>query len=302
MEISDVNKNPLPNVLCQVDPEICTIEWNDDNNTKPNYERIIHNNNLFIDNNVDADFTNIEWNYCDSIHNDSNEYKIFVGNVPYNCTQSEFVDCFKSLSGFVNAEIIPVYKTNISRGFGFVTMKNYNSAKVLKYRNDIFIKGRKLRFTSYLHTTDKNQLEPTSNYVYVDGIGENKTNIWLKELFSDYEPIGKCFVAMNQDTGTKKMNGVIEILDDEKFTMLLNKRFHLMRENITIEVSRYRFQIHSQDMRSKELFKCAIKTYHTRDPNYLTINAQNYIHDYYNDLNIFACQPNIHKSKIYNKK
>src|SRR5579872_1241907 len=81
--------------------------------------------------------------------NNNEECKIFVGNVPYNCIQEEFDECFKDVTGFIKAEIITVYKTHMSRGFGFVTMKTLQDAEILKQRDDIILKGRILRFTSY---------------------------------------------------------------------------------------------------------------------------------------------------------
>ena len=32
--------------------------------------------------------------------------KIFVGNVPFQCIEEEFKECFKDIPGFVDAEIV----------------------------------------------------------------------------------------------------------------------------------------------------------------------------------------------------
>src|SRR5437870_11420355 len=36
------------------------------------------------------------------------ECKIFVGNIPYQCTQEEFEKCFQNINGFMKAEIITI--------------------------------------------------------------------------------------------------------------------------------------------------------------------------------------------------
>lgn len=129
--------------------------------------------------------------------NDKTGYKIFVGNVPYQCTQEEFEKCFENIKGFIKGEIITIHKTNMSRGFGFVTMQTYLDAENLKLRDDIEFKGRILRFTSYQSGSNPNNaidIETYSNYVYVDGVPRGKDRKWLKKCFSEYEPIGKCFI------------------------------------------------------------------------------------------------------------
>lgn len=182
-----------------------------------------------------------------SMHEDlkdlkNGEYKIFVGNVPYQCTQEEFARCFQDVDGFIKAEIITVYKTNMSRGFGFVTMRSMYDAENLKQRDDIMFKGRALRFTSYQNENSKLVMENLNNYVFVDGIPEGKNRDWLRNCFSTYEPIGKCFVTMNHENGEMKGNGVIEIIDDSKYKNILAKKWHDV-DGITLETSKYRTKL-----------------------------------------------------------
>src|SRR6185503_1628656 len=115
----------------------------------------------------------------------NDECKIFVGNVPYQCTQEEFEKCFQNIDGFIKAEIITIYKTNMSRGFGFVTMRSVYEAELLKHRYDILFKGRTLRFTSYQNENSKLVMENLNNYVFVDGIPDGKNRQWLKFFFSE---------------------------------------------------------------------------------------------------------------------
>lgn len=166
-------------------------------------------------------------------------YKIFVGNVPYQCTQEEFNECFKNVAGFIKAEIITIHKTNVSRGFGFVTVKTFQNAENLRKRDDIVLKGRTLRFTSYQHENINTNSDNSNNYVYVDGIPDGKNKEWLLKAFSQYKPIGKCFIAVNHETGMQKNNGVIEFLDDNMYKNVLSKRVHEIDGKI-IETTRYK--------------------------------------------------------------
>lgn len=184
----------------------------------------------------------------DNIKDD--ECKIFVGNVPYHCTQDEFDACFKDIIGFVKAEIVTMYKTSMSRGFGFVTMKNIYDAEILKRRDDIILKGRILRFTSYQNETYNSTNENCTNYVFVYGLPHGMNRKWLKEKFSNYEPIGKCFIAMNQNTGEMKNYGVIEILDDIKYKNILTKKWYDIEGN-TVEISRYKNKSYSGVLNKK---------------------------------------------------
>jgi nucleolin len=170
------------------------------------------------------------------------ECKIFVGNVPYQCSQEEFEKCFESVDGFIKAEIITVYKSNTSRGFGFITLRSLYDAEKLKYRDDILFKGRMLRFTSYQTYNSQLTMDNLNNYIFVDGIPSGKNREWLKKSFSEYEPIGRCFVAMHHETGKSKNNGLIEILDDLKYKAILSKGWHEF-DGVILEASKYKIKI-----------------------------------------------------------
>ena len=183
--------------------------------------------------------------YINNIQKDLNEdyktkdYKIFVGNVPYQCTQNEFALCFEHITGFVKAMIKIDHNTNMSRGFGFVTIKSLNAAKKLKQRDDIICKGRYLRFTSFQYENHKPIMVNLNNYVFVDGIPDGKNREWLRNCFALYKPIGKCFICMDHKNGQLKTNGVIEIIDDLKYKSILAKKWYDVN-NVIFETSIYR--------------------------------------------------------------
>lgn len=176
----------------------------------------------------------------------SNEYKIFVGNVPYDCTQEEFYECFKFMDGFKNAELVINHKTNTSRGFGFVTISTKLDADKLKNRIIIF-KDRELRFTNYKNNTNVHNYDSKNNYVYVNNIPSGKTRDWLLYCFSAYKPIGKYLILTDHLTGESKTCGVVEIINDEMYRHILSKKYIICDDNIKLNISRYRIQIYNKN-------------------------------------------------------
>lgn len=232
-------------------------------------------NDYFIDihdiQNIDNTYDDSDDNNDARINSTSNgECKIFVGNVPYQCTQDEFEKCFKDVDGFKKAEIITAYKSNVSRGFGFITMQSSLHAEKLKNRDDIVFKNRILRFTPYQTDSVKivtdnyinNINNSNKNYVFVDKIPKGYDREWLKSAFSNYEPIGKYFISTNYETGVHKHNGLLEILDDSKYKQILEKKYHTIvtplkktmynqndkhdEKYVILEISRYKIRLHNK--------------------------------------------------------
>ena len=156
---------------------------------------------------------------------DINKRKIFVGNVPFDCTQEEFETFFADVSGVHKADIVNGHRGD-SRGIGFVTMKSVEDAEKLKTRDDIKCKGRILRFYPYKNNVAKNAIGDMSNYVYVDGIPENKNRQWLKMIFNDYGPFNRYFMAINHDTGHIKNTAFLDLVDDYKYDKLLSSKYY----------------------------------------------------------------------------
>jgi RNA recognition motif-containing protein len=154
----------------------------------------------------------------------SNNTKIFVGNVPFQCTQEEFKGCFKNVPGFINAEIVNKYNTNFSRGFGFVTLKTDDDAQKLIQRNDIVFKDRVLRFTEY-NINDKLKLSKFNrNYLFIKNVSDDINRDDIKKILSEYGEVGICFINTNIKTGEPKNTAIAEIKDDQVFEKLLQLR------------------------------------------------------------------------------
>lgn len=152
--------------------------------------------------------------------------KVFVGNVPFQCTQEEFKQCFSTIPGFISAEIVNRHNSTFSRGFGFVTLSSKELAKNLINRNDMAIKDRILRFTEYNfqdnNFQDKKKVNKAiKNYLFVKNFPKDITKEQIKEIFSQYGEIGACFIDTNTKTGESRGNAVIEIKDNSVFEKLL---------------------------------------------------------------------------------
>jgi RNA recognition motif-containing protein len=148
--------------------------------------------------------------------------KVFVGNVPFDCSDEEFSDKFKDIDGYIKAEIVTKNTTGAtcSRGFGFVTVGNsddincsseQNAKKLLK-RDDIDIRGRTLRFTEYISNNRKLN-RPKNNYILLEKIPKSLSRKDIYDNLSTLTSIGKCFIQSNRETGEHKDTAIVEISD-----------------------------------------------------------------------------------------
>lgn len=180
------------------------------------------------------------------------EFKIFVGNVPFECNTIEFKKCFENMYGYVNAEIVTKYNTVIqqnihfdanrrsgtSRGFGFVTVNNQETANNLLNNTNINFKDRTLRFTEYIGNNrkdsvhifvNKNQekqiFDDVNIYMFDNNLKviSNKTisTEKLREIFKNYNT-QICFMFVDRDSGTETNIGIIKFCDNSDYINLLN--------------------------------------------------------------------------------
>lgn len=138
--------------------------------------------------------------------------KLFVGNIPFDCSAEDFKNAFKNTKGYMTADLI---NNSSSRCFGFVIFKNKNDVDELINKNNIFIKDRKLRLTRY------NEKKESINYIKLSKIPEFISANDIRKEFENYSEVGKCFVNMDRITGKYKDTGIVEILDHDIYEKLL---------------------------------------------------------------------------------
>jgi len=70
--------------------------------------------------------------------------RIYVGNLPYNSTESELRGLFEELGSVTSASIVMDRETGRSRGFGFVEMDDASANEAIEKLNGTQFDGRSL--------------------------------------------------------------------------------------------------------------------------------------------------------------
>lgn len=171
--------------------------------------------------------------------------KIFVGNVPFQCTREEFIECFKKYNGFIDGDIVNKLNSDNSRGFGFISFKNQSNAnEFLTCNEPVILKNRILRFTKY-DTNDKkitkNKIND-KNYIFVKNISKEVKPDEVRSIFACYGDVGSCFINTNILTGESKGTAVVEMIDQDVFNRLLMLKEIVFNGN-QLEVSRWKCKI-----------------------------------------------------------
>ena len=161
--------------------------------------------------------------------------KIFVGNVPFDCTNQEFRDCFKNIDGYICADLISM------RGFGFVQVSTNLQRNTIIMNNNFFLKNRKLRLSQYENNT-KEKIEKSS-YIKLENISPNITRDDIVNEFSNLCDIGKCFIDMNRETGERLTTGLVEVFDAEVLHQLLSLGNMIMKDNSELVLKPFSTQI-----------------------------------------------------------
>jgi RNA recognition motif-containing protein len=158
------------------------------------------------------------------------EYKLFVGNIPFDCKKKDFKKCFQNFDGFVSADLIV---NSNSKSFGFVVFNKKNTVDNIIKDNNIIIGERKLRLTRYFDKNNKVQ-----NYIRLENIPDTITDKDIRTEFENYSQVGKCFINMDRETGKLKSTGIVEIMETEIFEQLLSLDVILIKD-IQILMKRY---------------------------------------------------------------
>ena len=201
--------------------------------------------------------------------------KIFVGNVPFQCTQIEFEECFEKIEGFIKAEIVWRLGTNISRGFGFVTFDSQKNAEQLLGNDTIKVRDRILRFTEYSfdkcefvvnkcesvtnsqlfvsHKTGLSKIQ-NKNFILVKNLKDGITREDIYNIFRKYGEIGKYFILSDQDTGSSKSCAIVEIIDVTLFDFLLKQKELIINGNHVLELSKWKYK-YDYNIQDKKITK-----------------------------------------------
>jgi len=151
--------------------------------------------------------------------------KIFVGNVAFTCVENDFINCFKNMKGFVKAEIIKKYNSELSRGFGFVTFDSDINANHLLEQKEIVLDNRKLRFSKYSLNNKPQISNQTQKYkLFIKNTPSNMKTEELSKVFSKYGAVDVCYFNTDIKTGSPKNTAVIELKDKESYLKAINDK------------------------------------------------------------------------------
>ena len=185
----------------------------------------------------------------------NSDCKVFVGNVPFKCNIEEFNDCFKNMNGFIKAELCSQNNDDSSRGFGFLIFDTPENAKAVLNLKNIKFMDRELRFHPYNFENVKkislsvsndlsymslyNNILNNKNYIHISKLPPNTAREDLKKIFSKYGKIGKYFLMTDQKTGMLKNTAIVEIIENDIFEFLINKKA-ITYNNHILEFSKWK--------------------------------------------------------------
>ena len=83
--------------------------------------------------------------------------EIYVGNLPWSCSDQDLVDAFKAYGSVEKASIISDRNSGRSKGFGFVEMDDEQEARTaIQELNGVLMDGRNIRVNEAKPRTDDN--------------------------------------------------------------------------------------------------------------------------------------------------
>lgn len=189
--------------------------------------------------------------------------KVFVGNVPFDCTDIEFKEAFKSIEGCINAELIQRSQSNNTRGFGFITFSsNLLASNFLEKKEKIILKERTLRFTKYYDSNDSDFITNNlkKNNIFVSNIPKYFDNDRFINLFSQFGPILIGYINKDLNSKKKTNTGIIEFSNNESCNKALDLKFISLDDGNILNVTRYKEESPSSkspDYDMTEIYKIA---------------------------------------------
>lgn len=164
------------------------------------------------------------------------EFKVFVSNVPFSFTTEDFVNTFKEINGYISATLILRAGTQYSRGFGYVTMASKESYDNL-LKMDISFGEKHATIVPY-------QVQKKNYSIHVKYVPYDMTEEALIKIFQSFGNVVRSHININYQTGKPKGTAFIDFDDVESFKKVLNERIIKIDNIHTVEVSKKRKKIY----------------------------------------------------------
>lgn len=139
-------------------------------------------------------------------------YKLFVGNIPFSCTEKEFNNTFCNLDGFSRSELIHRSNSELTRGFGFVEFVNEECLNKILF-DEFKIQNRLLRIAKY-----NNKMH--SYKLFIKNIG-NATKEELDNIFSKYGALHSSVILYDKITNESRGMAIIEYKNKDDYENVL---------------------------------------------------------------------------------
>jgi RNA recognition motif-containing protein len=176
-------------------------------------------------------------------NDNANLLKIFVGNVPFQCTKKEFIEIFKGIEGFHDGDIVNKLNSDSSRGCGFITFISQDYVnKFMESKQQIILKNRILRFTKYFNSDKKifKSKMNDKNYLFIKNVPKSMKPIDIKNIFKKYGEIGACFTNTYILTGEPKGSAVVEFIDTNVYDQLLTTKQLVIDNDIILGLTKWK--------------------------------------------------------------
>lgn len=167
------------------------------------------------------------------------EFKLFVSNVPYNCTEEEFKTFMLTLEGVKDVKLIPRLNVPFNKGFGFVTVSSKEVHDSFMTNDNVIFNGRKLKFTEYVNQQKFYKL-------HVMNVPEAATE---QELFNTFSKFGSVdSVKKDFNYALKKFKGTAVVVYNnyEDFNTVLTMKDVPLTETVILTVMKRRLPFKRQ--------------------------------------------------------
>lgn len=167
------------------------------------------------------------------------EFKLFVSNVPYNCTEEEFKTFMLTLDGVKDVKLVQRPNVPFNKGFGFVTVSSKEFHDSLMANENVIFNGRKLKFTEYVNQQKFYKL-------HVMNVPEETTEQVLFETFSKFGSVDS--VKKDFNFALKKFKGTAVVVYNnyEDFNTVLTMKDVPLTETVMLSVTKRRLPFRRQ--------------------------------------------------------
>jgi RNA recognition motif-containing protein len=161
------------------------------------------------------------------------EFKLFVSNVPYNCSDEEFKNFMLTLNGVSNARLVKKPNSTVNKGFGFVSFTDQEKMKTTKEEEVIF-NGRKLKFTDYSN-------QQKFYKIHVMNVPVSMSEQTLFNYFTRFGKVDNVKKDFNMTTKEYKESAMVVFTNYEDFNNVLTTREFEFDNDVKFTVTKRRF-------------------------------------------------------------